>query len=649
MADVSARRVSATPRDLLTLPVVGSCALHPARTHVAYSLTVMDEEANAYRGSIHCLRLDGDAQQLTQGTARDQSPAWSARGDAIFFISDRSGKAQLWQVPAGGGEPVALAALSGNVSEFAVSPDGVHLAAVVTPTSNKEAIEGLGYRRITRLRYRSDGAGYLDDRPQVWLLELACGRTQQITGGSGFVAGLSWSADGTALAFSGDHEPDADSLWRRELWTAAAGDAWRPRKILSFETSIEAPAWSPDGSRLAFCGIRHRSGGGGGRNVRVYVCDARGEDVTCWTADEEWTCGNFVLTDVGAAGSILAPVWIARDELLVLGSSRGAARVFSIRAGAPARAVTPDTMSVSQFSAFDDGSIACCASDQRTPPELYRSRGETLERLTRETQAWSGRLPETGFTAFTAQCDGYEIDAWHLQGAAAAPRGCILYIHGGPHFAYGYAFVFHSLMLAAAGYDVVFCNPRGSQSYGEPFAQAIVRNWARPAFDDCMAALDAAMGRFPIDAERLGVAGGSYGGYLTVWTVAHSKRFAAAVALRPATSLLSLWGTSEVGRMLAEDFGGPPEAAPEVYAQDSPLTHAANITTPLLVIYGGEDYRTPAEQSEQLLAALMQRGAAVEGLYFPRADHNLSRGGPPRQRIAHDEAILEWFERFLGR
>lgn len=648
MADLSTARRLVGPRGLYDLPIVGSCALHPSRRTVAYTVTRLDEESNAYKGVLKIVDLDTqESVALTDGSARDQLPQWSADGTAMYFASDRTGGMQLWHICAAGGDPKPLPALPGNVSELAVSPDGARIAAVATPTKGKELVERQGWRRITRIRYRSDGSNYLDDRPQVFVIDLATRAIVQVTDGSGFVAGVAWSPDGGRLAFCADHGADADSLWRRELWTASADDKFKAVQILRFPTAIEAPAWSPDGKHIAFCGLAEKSGGGGSHNVRAFVSDALGKDAACWTGDEEWTCGNYVLTDVGAAGSLLPPVWMAPDAFAVLGSSHGAARVFRVCPDKPAEALTPQNASVSHFACEPDGAVVCCASDQTTPPELYLcSKGRAL-RVSWETKPWCERIKAAKPQPYRVHSAGWEIESWHLQGSGDAPRPCILAIHGGPHFAYGYAFVYHFIALAEAGFDVVFCNPRGSQSYGERFARAIAGDWARPAFDDCMAALDAAIARGGIDASRLGVTGGSYGGYLTVWVVAHSDRFAAAVALRPATSLQSLWGTSEVGRMLGEDFGGSPDAAREVYERDSPLTHARAIQTPLLLIYGSQDWRTPAEQSEQLLTALLHRGATVEGLHFPNADHNLSRNGAPRQRIAHEEAILEWFQRFL--
>lgn len=651
MADLKPR-AALQPRSLFSLQVVGACALNAAKDAVAFIVTGMDEAANAYRSSVCVCSLAGEARVITDGSARDQAPQWSADGKELFFLSDRGGRTQLWRVGAQGGAPKPLPELPGNLNEFSISSNGRYIAAIAVPGSNREKVLQRGWRRLTRLRFRADGPGYFDDLPLVWLVDLASQTTRQLTDGSGFVAGLAWSCRGTSLAFTGDHGSDADSLWRRELWTAQLDDGCTPRRVVTLQSVLEAPAWSPGGSRIAFCGVAEPKGAAGFRNLQCFVTDVDGSNLRSLTAGEEWTCGNFVLTDVGAAGSINAPFWLSDRKIAVLGSQRGAARVFLLEEGEPAQALTPAESSVTAFAAIDEATIVHCSSGPLSPPELYLTREGQTRQLTCE--GWPGqRGPAPGdqaarsLTHFVVRSADTDIHAWHLGGEGSTPRPCILYIHGGPHFAYGNAFVFHFLMLAAAGYDVLYCNPRGSQSYGESFARALAGNFAQPAYDDCMTVLEEAIRRFAIDPQRLGIAGGSYGGYLVLWTIGRTRRFKAAVALRPASNLTSLWGTSEVGRMLAEDFGGRPMDGCLVYERDSPLSSADAIETPLLIVYGDQDYRTPAEQAEQMFTALRARAACVEAVHFLGADHNLSRTGPPQLRVAHEEAILEWFDRFL--
>ncbi|HEV2879359.1 MAG TPA: S9 family peptidase [Candidatus Eremiobacteraceae bacterium] len=641
---------SISARHLYSLPVVSGCALDPSKTFVAYVVTTLDEASNTYRGSIKVVGLaDGQVRTLSQGTARDGAPRWSADGSSLIFSSDRSGSTQLWRVDLAGGEPQALPTVPGNVSEFAVAPDGARIAVITTPTTQRDEVERRGWRRITRLRYRADGLGYLDDMPQLWLIDVSAGSARAVTDGAGYVGSPAWDSAGQSVAFSGEYNPDADSLWRTELWTASASHDWQPRKVVALGSAIDEPAWSHDGTRIAFGGINERNSGSGLTNFRLYTVGRDGHKLECLTPDEEWNCGNHVLTDVSAAGGSAHPVWLSENEIAVIGSSRGIARVFAVTVSGDVDALTPSAASVTEFACVDRSSLVVCASDSATPPELYIVRENKARRLTHETDAWCEPIGVAAPVHFRVSAPGGDIDAWHFEGRSHEHdrRPCILQIHGGPHFAYGDAYVFEFVLLAAAGFDVVYCNPRGSQTYGEPFAAAIQRDWGRPALEDCTAALDAAIERFAIDPKRLGIAGGSYGGYLTAFAIGHTTRFAAAIAMRPASNLTSLWGTSEVGRMLAEDFGGRPRDVPDVYHRDSVLTYADAIETPLLIIHSENDYRTPTEQSEQLFTALRERGATVEVMRFTKADHGLSRTGPPQQRVARLEAIVDWFRRYL--
>jgi len=413
--------------------------------------------------------------------------------------------------------------------------------------------------------------------------------------------------------------------------------------------ALEAPSWSPHGMQIAFVGLQDAFGSAGLKNLRLFTVAQDGSELRCWTAETEWTANNLVLTDTGMAGQIPPAVWLDEQTIAVCGTQRGSARVFAVSEDGRARVLTPATHSVVQFAALDAHTLVLSASDPVTPPELYLCReGQELQALSDESLTWRQAAGLRRPARFSVDGPATKFDAWYLRSDDSdALRPAVLQIHGGPHFSYGEAFVFEFQLLAAHGYDIVYCNPRGSQGYGEAFAAAIIGDWATPAFLDCMAVLDDALEHYPLDRLKLAVAGGSYGGYLTSWTIGHTARFAAAIAMRPATNLASLWGTSEVGRMLNDELGGRPNDIPEVYRRCSPLTYADAISTPLLITQAENDYRCPPEQSEQLFSALRSRGQTVELVRFLNADHGLSRTGAPRARVARLEAIVEWLERFL--
>jgi dipeptidyl aminopeptidase/acylaminoacyl peptidase len=641
------RRIA--PADLYSLPVISGAACDRDGRRVAYVRTLPDESANAYRGSIriHDL-LSGSTTVLTRGGARDISPAWSPDSARVFFLSDRTGTMQVWCIDCAGGEPYPLAAVDGVISEFAIAPNGRFVAAVATSQRGARDVEARGWRRIARQRYRADGIGHHDRLPQVWLVDLERGSSRALTDGSGFVAGPAWSPDSARLAFAGDHGEDADGVALRELWLCQVADGSAPSSLLSMRGTVSGPAWSPDGTRIAFIGGDDPRAAYGLLNTRLFSVSPSGGEPQCLTPAAEWTCGDYTATDTGGAGIPSAPQWLADGSIALLGTHRGVTRVFVVSPDLRVRDATGGALSVTHFSGAGGGAFVCCASDSATPPELYTiPAAGAARRFTFETQEWCEQAGVKRAARLDVKGPAGSIDAWLLRGDGAAPRPGILQIHGGPHFAYGDAFFFEFQVLAAAGYDVVYCNPRGSQGYGETFAAAIVGDWAAPALEDCLASLDAAIAGGGIAQQRLGVAGGSYGGYMTAWTVGHTRRFAAAAVMRAAINLESLWGTSEVGRMLEVELGGTPSQIPEVYRRCSPLTYADAVTTPVLLTHGERDYRCPIEQAEQFFTALVQRGTTVEFMRFTEADHGLSRGGPPRQRVARLDAVVEWFDRFL--
>ena len=633
--------------DLFTLPIVNGVAVSPDGKRAAYAALTADLNEDRYRSAIRIVGLGGgNARPLTRGVARDAQPRWSPDGERLLFLSDREDRRQVWIVDVAGGEPEPAPEVPGNVSAASFSPDGRMIAAVAVDDVNRKEILARGWRRIDRLRYRADGFGYLDDDPRIWLIDLAAGTARRLPHAAGHVGAPAWSPDGAEMAYAAEHRRDADSLWHTELWRAPTRGDGAPRRIAGLRGAIECPAWSPDGTRIAFAG--HDDPAYSLGSLRLYEVGADGNGLRCVNPDGPY-CGNATLNDLEASAAVAPPVWLD-DGWLALGTDRGVTGVFHVTSDGGARRVTPAEHGVTEFSTAGR-TLVVCASTSSTPPELHACdvSGANLRRLTHDTAAWCAGRRLRAAERFAVTGPGGPIDAWRMRAAdGPAPderRPCVLQIHGGPHFAYGETFFFEFQLLADAGFDVVFCNPRGSQGYGDAFLRSIVDDWAAPAFDDCMAALDTAIAAGGIDAQRLGVAGGSYGGYLTTWSIGHTRRFKAAVAMRPATNLATLWGTSEVGRMLDDELSSTPASDPERYRLQSPLTFAADIATPLLLIHAEHDARCPVEQSEQLFAALKQRGACVEFLRFTEGDHGLARAGPPRLRAAHHDAIVDWFAR----
>jgi dipeptidyl aminopeptidase/acylaminoacyl peptidase len=276
----------------------------------------------------------------------------------------------------------------------------------------------------------------------------------------------------------------------------------------------------------------------------------------------------------------------------------------------------------------------------------------TSRKLTSFNEKWLRRL-DLGEVeeVWYKGVDGNELQGWILKPPGFDPNQkyrSILEIHGGPWLQYGQAFMHEFYFLAAHDYVVYFTNPRGGSGYGEAHSKSIHRNWGVNDYNDIMAWADYLAQQPYIDLERMGITGGSYGGYMTSWTIGHTNRFKAAVAQRAVSNALSFWGSSDVGYFFEDVWSGkPPWEDFAAYWNQSPMKFVGNVQTPTLVIHSEEDYRCRIEQGEQLFLALQELGVESEMVLFPGESHGLSRAGRTDRRIVRLNHILRWFDRYL--
>jgi dipeptidyl aminopeptidase/acylaminoacyl peptidase len=292
--------------------------------------------------------------------------------------------------------------------------------------------------------------------------------------------------------------------------------------------------------------------------------------------------------------------------------------------------------------------------DPVSPAEVFlcRADGTGEKQVTDLNRDWKAEVALSRPERFRYEREGYQLDGWVVKPCGFEPGKrypALLNIHGGPHTQYGHNFFDEFQVYAGAGYVVLYINPRGSQGYGEGFTRAVIGDWGGGDFADVMAGLDEALRRYDcIDAERLGVMGGSYGGFLTSWTVGHTNRFQAACSERAVNNTYTLFGTSDIGHSFSEAQSGYlPWENLQWYIEHSPLTYAKDIATPLLIIHSENDLRCPIEQAEQLFVALKKQRKEVVLVRFPDEDHELSRSGKPRHRLERLRLILEWFAQYL--
>ena len=690
-----------TPDDLFAIRLVGDVQASPDGSRIAWSVVTLDKEADTYRSAIWVADADGsNAFQLTAGTARDSAPVWSPDGTRIAFSSSRplarkpkepevetsetdgdaksatkekgaakakaAGKspAQIWIVSVGGGEACQATDHPNGTSSPSWSPDGTKLVVVAQDDVPKDASwlapSSVGpvadERVVNNLRYRFDARGWLERYAHLWLVDLTTNAMTQLTDGDVNDSEPTWSPDGSLIAFSGNRRADRLTLSAQTIFTISP-DGGEPTAIAPDDAQFGSPAWSPNGSLIAFTG-HLEARGGGARNSRLWTVTPNGSDLQNHTAEWDVSIGDAGMSDVVGDGST-GLRWRGEQEILFLASCHGETRVwsFALGGGEPTPVTTPGARRVSSFAITNEG-IVFASGAIHQPFELHAARadGSNERAITAVNDAFvtAVELPEA--IDLTAKApDGREIQGWLIPPAGFDPANpgthpLIVQIHGGPHAMYAYAMFHEMQLMAAKGYAVLFCNPRGSSGYGEEFTGITRGCWGESDMPDVIAVLEQAIAEHPwIDAANLGVTGGSYGGYLTNWIVGHDTRFKAAVTQRCVSNFYSFFGTSDIGFDFGEyEFGGTPWANAEKLMKYSPITYVDKIETPLLIVHNELDFRCPIEQSEQMYTALKYLGREVGFVRVPGESHGLSRNGTPSRRLARLHHLIGWFDDHLA-
>jgi dipeptidyl aminopeptidase/acylaminoacyl peptidase len=646
------------PEDLLRIRFAGDPQLHPDGRRIAFVVTTLSEERDEYLSTIWIVDVEGgDPRPFTRGSRRDTAPRWSPDGRWLAFVSEREkkGKGQLHVMPADGGEAVRLTDLKPGVTSPAWSPDGRWIAFVSRvggweePEDEEERERSKPPRVIDVLKYKSNGVGFVHDRPQqVFVVAADGGPARPLTRGAFENHHPTWSPDGRQVAFVSARHAERDEDGAADVFVMSI-DGGEPRQVTRTEGPVSWPAFSPDGRTIAYVG--HSYPRDVSRHQWLYAVPTGGGKPVCLTASLDRHCEPMM----GALG----PQWLGKTGALVFQvEDEGDVplyRVGTAGGGAPER-VIGGTRQVTAFSVSGDGAlVAFAATDDTSPPEIFicRADGTGARQLTDLNHDWKAEVARSWPERFRFERAGFIVDGWVMPpfGRQVGRRyPALLNVHGGPTTQYGHRFFDEFQVYAGAGYAVVYVNPRGSRGYSEAFARAVVGDWGGGDYADLMAGLDEALRRFDfLDPARLGVMGGSYGGFMTSWIVGHTDRFRAACSERAVNAMWSMYGTSDIGFWFQEAhaLGRPPWEDLKWYLERSPLSYARDIRTPLLIVHSESDLRCPMEQAEQLYVALKKLKRTVRFVRFPDEDHELSRSGRPRHRLARFRILLEWFAEHL--
>ena len=644
-----------TIEDLFEFQLPGDPDVSPDGRQVAVSVTSIDREANEYRAAIWRFSLDGEAPvRLTSGRWADGSPRWSPDGKWLAFTSKRETESpQIWLLPTGGGEARQVTNHDNGASDLDWAPDSRRIVFTSKVDAEKADPES-DVRVITSARYKFDGQGFLDDKMRhLWTVDALAATPEptQLTSGPFNHTSPRWSPTGREIAFIANRDPEWEMSSVSDLWTVPASGG-EPRRLTDGKGSFGSPAWSPDGTRIAISGERkvrpHV------QNDRLFVIPAGGGPLTRIGSTFDRAIGDRSIS--GPTGNPAGPTlrWTPDGSAIdALVADRGSTVVVRFTLdGDGATQLTGRNRHVAAFDHLDGGdSLVVSVADPTTPFELRRitSAGETA--LSGFNDAWTSTRTVATPEEFWVKSGDEAIQGWLLRPAGNTPDGpavpLILNVHGGPHSQFSPAFSHELQLYASRGFALAYINPRGSLGYREEFAQQVTGAWGEADAPDFLAAIDHVVGLGGIDPARIGVTGGSYGGFITNWLLGTTDRFRAAVTDRSISNMISMYGTDDISLVSLDPELGTPWDNFERYWDQSPLKYVANITAPLLIVHSENDYRCPMEQAEQLFIALKRLRRTVEFVRFPDESHGLSRNGKPKHRVERLQRTLGWFEKHL--
>lgn len=670
-----------TIEDLYRIKMLSRPRISPDGERIAFVVTTIDRRTYEYRSALWMVASNGgEARCLTPSLGKASDPSWSPDGRWLAFLSERQGevvgdkaekhgqgKPQIWLLPMDGGEAHQLTSLEHGAGSPVWSPDGKYVvfSAGVGPAEEKTDDGKVlpKARVIDHFWYRLDGAGFIyERRHHLFLQDVKGGQPQQLTDGDWDDSDPTWAPDGShRIAFVSSRAEDRWRMPTPDLYTLTLenGKAGALRCLTDGSLGCSSPAWSPDGQTLAFlASSKYRSSG----HVDLYTIAAEAQTSTarCLTSTCEATFMDWTNSDIGDDHLQPQPRWSADGKTIyALASHRGASRMFAVPCdggNTPPPTLTPGDIHVRDVTTDAScNKLALLIGSPTRPQEIFvrsTSLSGEMQRLTHFNDALFDTLAvaQLEYMPYVG-AEEWPMDGWILKPLDFDPAKkypLVLEIHGGPATQYGYGFFHEMQLLAGAGYVVLFTNPRGSCGYGRDFSLAVRGAWGEKDSLDILAGVETLLHKGYIDEKRIGVTGGSYGGFMTNWLVGHTDLFKTAITDRCVTNLVSDFGSSDFGWSFADDeLETTPWDDVERYRHMSPITYVNNIHTPLLILHSEQDLRCNIEQAEQLFTALKYLGRDVLFVRFEGQSHGLSRGGHPKLRVERLQWILNWFEKYL--
>lgn len=645
-------RVAFQPKDILSQVVIAAVAVAPDASSIVYVKRTVEDGKYARR--LWRTTFEGtEPEQLTSAKSNDGRPRFSPDGKRLAFISDRAGKPQAWLLNLTGGEPRQISDLEGGVIAAEWSPDGKRLL-LIGGSGEKRFIVGdpndPTARRIRDYTWRLDGVGVREEFFCLWVTDVDDPRPVRLTAAAYNVAAAAWSPDGKHIAFLADRSDQAGLEETPQLWTIDSSNPSEPQPAGNLAGGIVSLAWRPS-SHVAFLGNSHADKAGWA-DIELHVSD--GTKTRRLAADRQLNISMTSSGDNRDAEQIGPPpvAWQDRDHVLAVVSHQGCSHPYRFGLDGSVEKLAEGEFVCCSLASGGGRTVVVAASSAR-PNEIFEVAEGKLRPLTQDGGSWYGPFSRKVEHVQVPHPDGHTIDTWLLLAEGrdqVAPL--VINVHGGPNSSFGPNPWLEMSALADAGFHVVYCNPRGSTSYGEKFAKDLEGRWGEPDGTDLMKVIDWAVDERRIaDREQLGIMGLSYGGFMTTnMLVAYPGVFKAAVGENPVTDLLSEWASSDFGRFIgrrAIETQSPWENIEKFIAR-SPASRMHLNHTPLLLLQAENDMRCPPGQSEMVFHILRTLGREVEMVRYPGETHVMLAVGRPDRRVDRLERIVGWFQKHLG-
>jgi dipeptidyl aminopeptidase/acylaminoacyl peptidase len=662
------------PDDVGLLVAASDPRLSPNGAQVAFCVQRIDLANNRYHSRIWLSPIDGSSPSVALSPENMSAgmPRWSPDGTELAYtahaIDDDDAATDIRiAAAAGGSEGRVVCTCRDAPHELAWSPDGTRLAFVARdPEPERYGNPGsrpkekdIPPRRIERLFTRLDNVGWIADRPSRVFVVAADGGAppRALTPGPFEASGISWSPDGASIAFASSRHDTWDIDWAVDLFVTDVdgdGETNALRQLTSTGPEYMYPTFGADASRVACFRTPPPMEAPWNSQVGIVATTTGEADAQLLTESLDRTCAPYPVPS--------GPIWRGND-LYFMVEDRGYVHVYRAASdgSAPPELVVGGPRVVRSFDVSSDGALTFVATSPTSLPECYslvNGQERQLTDFTAELNAHDRQVavPER-FSAISTddvEVDCFVIEPDHEPGTRVP---VVLNIHGGPFTQYEHRVFDEFQFQVGAGFGVLFCNPRGSSGFTEAWGRSIRwpeckvdpgTGWGGVDYDDVMACVDEAVRRFDwIDPERIGVMGGSYGGYMTSWVIGHTDRFAAAIAERACNNLITLEHGSDVAGVFASYVGVRHFDDPAAYLRQSPITYVREMRTPLLMLHSENDLRCPVNQAEELFVALRLLGRTPEFVRFPGESHELSRSGAPRHRAQRAEIIIDFLRRHL--